>query len=122
MSRYPGDVRDGEQPRPRADLGEQAVDRLVAGRVLEPGDADARRRGDEGTKQAEVLGLGGDDLVLGGETQAGKNDVAARRRRVGERELLGRHADLGGEALANARPQCEHPLEVRHPDAALGAR
>ena len=57
-------------------------------------------------------------LVLGPEAEPGKDDVAAVRRRAGQRDLLGRGSDEEGNRGAHLRPQLEQPLEVRLAEAA----
>ena len=59
-------------------------------------------------------------LVLGPEVEAGDDDVAAVRRRAGQRDLVRVDADEGREPLTQPVAQPEHVLEVRLPEPTVG--
>ena len=99
-------MRDGDQPRTRGHRREQRV--LVGLRHDDAGAADVK-----GPEQAEVLLVGRDDLVVGAETEPRRDDLAAARRGLGERDELGGSAEDGGDALADALPRLEDALDVR---------
>ena len=65
-----------------------------------------------------MLGVRRDHLVVGPEPQAGDDDVHSLRRRLRQRDVLRRHADLRGEQAADARAGSEHLVEVGAPAAA----
>ncbi len=65
-----------------------------------------------------MLLVGRDDLVRRRQPKPGDDDLAAARRRVGERDLLGRGADDGSEALAHLVAEPGELVDVRHPAAA----
>ena len=85
-----------------------ASDRVLVRR----GDDDARAARVERAEQAEVLLVGRDDLVVRAEPEPGDDDLAAARRRVGERDVLGatsEHARRSPRAparAARAAPRC----------------
>ena len=103
---------DGDEPRARRDGGEHRV-------LVSRGDDDTRAARVERAEQAEVLLVGRHDLVARREAEPGDDDLAAARRRVGERDLLRRRADDLREAGAHLLAQPGELLDVRHPAAAL---
>jgi hypothetical protein len=114
----PGHVREGDQARPRCHLGQDRLQRALGRLCPHRGDSHDRLRSVERAQEAEVLRVRGDDLVLGSQAQPGEDDVAAFRRRRGQRDVLGRHADRCGQPGAHALAKLEHGVDVRLPTAA----
>jgi hypothetical protein len=75
------------------------------------------------TEQTEVLLARRHDLVVRAEVEPREDDVAAVRRRAGERHLRRVDADERGEPAAQLVAEAEHPREVRRTEpAALAVR
>ena len=106
-------MREREQPGPRADLGQDRLERLRGRAPVQVGDANASRRDRERADQAEVLRIGCDDLVAGLEAETRDDDPAPRHRGVRERHAprLGTHQRR--ELAAHLVAEREHALEVR---------
>ena len=66
-----------------------------------------------------MLLIGRDDLVLRREPEPGNDDLTAARRRIGERDLLGRRADDRRKPGAHLLAQPGKLVDVRHPATAL---
>ena len=118
VSRHPGHVRERDQLCPaRYLLGDEAWG-LRRRRVADARNPHGRRRGEQRSDEPEVLDVGGDDLVLGGEAETGENDVARVCGRADERDVLGSDLEHAGQRLAGALAEGEYLLEIRFPAAA----
>ena len=109
----PEDVRDGHQPGAGTDLGLDGVDRLGRRELPYPGNPDAGPRGRQRAEEAEVLGVGRDDLVVRLEAEARDGDVAAVGRRAGERDRACVGSDRCAYAVSCLRAKPTNLLPVR---------
>src|SRR4051794_5321735 len=82
-------------------------------------EANLGRRGEQRPQESEMLDVGGDDLVRGGQVEPGEDDIASVRGRADEGNVLGRELEQAGERLAGALAQGEDLLEVGLSAAAL---
>ena len=103
----PGDVRDGDQLRRRADLDRDRVERGLRRAAAQLRRADRRARCRQRAEQPEVLDVGRHDLVAGADPEPCADDRAALGRRAGEGERLGRDGHDGRKSGAEPLAQLE---------------
>ena len=88
------------------------LERLVRAELLHLRDAHRRARREDRAREAEVLRVGRDDLVVGPQAEPGEHDVAAVRRRVRERHVLRRRGEKLRDEPAKRRARRLHLLDV----------
>src|ERR1700675_2736650 len=112
-------MRDSDQLCAARDLLRDETRGLVSRSVEHARNANLRRRGEQRAEQSEMLDVGGDDLVVGGQAEPGENNVARIRGRADESDVLRSDLKDAGQLLAGAVPQRKNLVEVRLPEAAL---